>query len=217
MSTAVPERTNQFDERLRSAARSALNDVDSLDLSSNDRPVVLGLILASRLGLMPGPPTGDHAPLVPSLAGTTSPTGSPASKAVDPVAEGDLVAKIAFALKLDHELAERIYDVKDGELGYVIAPRRLATDKANATRQLAAIVAAGRQTAGLDDWTPVSIIRDVVHDFGKLDGANFAGYISKMDKDDAYLVRGRGASREIKVTRSGLEPVGELLTSLLSS
>lgn len=211
MSVAVPEKSNQPDERLRSAVRSAVEDVDSLNLSANDRPVVLGLILASRLGLGSGVPTATGAAPAPARAAET-----PTLKAVDQTAESDLISKIAATLKLDPELAERIYDVKDGQLGYVISARRLASDKANATRQLAAIVAAGRQAAGLEDWTPVTVVREVVHDFGKLDGANFAGYIAKMDKDDAYLVRGKGANREIKVTRSGLEPVGEMLTSLLS-
>jgi hypothetical protein len=212
MSNAAPDQSDEFDERLRTAARSAVDDVNSLNLSPSDRPVVLGLILATRLGLVSGVAAAVSAAPVPAPASAAVQT----VKAGAPIPEGDLIAKIAAALKLDHELAERIYDVKDGELGYVISARRLAADKANATRQLAAIVAAGRQAAGLEDWTPVSVVREVVHDFGKLDAANFAGYIAKLDKDDAYLVRGKGANREIKVTRSGLDPVGELLTSLLS-
>jgi hypothetical protein len=209
---AVPEESDPLGERLRSAARSAVDDVDSLGVSSADRPVVLGLILACRLGLTTSVPSATPFEK-PDQPGTSAPP----LKAVESVPDGDLVSKIAATLKIDREVAEMVYDVKDGELGYVISARRLASDKAGATRQLATIVAAGRQCAGLEEWTSVGVVREAVNDYGKLDSANFASYVGKLDKDNAFLLRGKGANREIKITRSGLEPIAELLTSLTSS
>jgi hypothetical protein len=109
-----------------------------------------------------------------------------------------------------------VYDSKGSELSYVISPRKLASAKSEATRQLAQIVALGRQAAGLEEWTPSSLIREVVQEYGKFDSANFSSHVQGLDKDNAVLFRGKGASREIKVTRAGIESMADAIRALLA-
>ena len=203
---------------LRGAATAVVADVDALGVDGADRQVLLGVLLAARLGLLAGSiaPATDKSQAVDKPAGGGL-SGGASVTALPTPAEGDLVGRIAAALKIDREIAELVYDVKDGELGYVLSSRRLAGDKSNATRQLAQIVAAGRQAAGLEEWTPASVVREIVSDYGKLDSGNFAQYINKLDKDNACLLREKGVNRQIKVTRSGMESVAEMLTGLVAS
>jgi len=208
--------TDPLSARLRNAASAAVADVDAVGVDGPDRQVMLGVLLAARLGLLAGnvPSAGDKSHADEMSAGG-APSAGASLTALPAPAEGDLVGRIAAALKIDRDVADLIYDVKDGELGYVLSARRLATDKSNATRQLAQVVAAGRQAAGLEEWTPASVVREVVNDYGKLDGANFASYINKLDKDNACLLRDKGVNRQIKVTRSGIESIADVLTALV--
>jgi hypothetical protein len=198
-------------ERLRSAVSAAIADVDALGLTGSDRAVSLAVVLATRLGVTVA------ASNLSSPDDKPTANGHPGAGVGPAVVEDGMVGRIAAALKVERDVADMVYDDKNGELGYVISARRLASDKANATRQLAQVIAAGRQAAGLEEWTPVSVVREIVNDYGKLDAANFASYIGALDKNNAVLLRGKGASRELKVTRSGFESVAELVTSLVVS
>lgn len=121
---------------------------------------------------------------------------------------------IAQRLKLDEAVVGEIFDVSpDGELALVIGASKLEKAKAAATKQIALLVAAGRQAAGLDqDWTPMSVIRPIVTDFGRYDGPNFATAIREMDDHCAF--RGKGQQREIKVNRQGFEAAAEIIKRL---
>ena len=61
------------------------------------------------------------------------------------------------------------------------------------------------------------MIREVVNEYGKFDSANFASHLAGLDKDNAVLFRGKGASREIKLTRSGIESFSDALQALVAS
>ena len=192
--------------RLRAAVAASLADVDAAGVASGpDRAVVLRMVLSARLGVLatgtPPPPeqrTEDAA--------GTAPTSSPSG------AKGDLLDEISAAMKLPREVVELVYDVRDGELTLIVAPRMLATDKANATRQLAQLVAGGRQAAGVEEWTAIDSVRSVVTDYGRLDSGNFASYIGKLDK--VFRFTGKGAKREMKVTRPGMEEIAQLVRSV---
>jgi len=215
MVARVATGASDSDEGIRAAAVAAVADVDSLAVSEADRPIVLRAVLEARLGLIERT-ASQNVPQDggPQDSGTNS-TKLP--KVVQPLRSDDMLGKIAAGLRLDRDKVEQVYAEDEGELDVVISPRRLAPDKANATRQLAQILAAGRQLAGLDDeWTSVGKVREKVNEFGKLDGGNFAQYIGTLNKDDACVLKGKGVSREIKVTRAGRESIGEMINSLLS-
>jgi hypothetical protein len=193
-------------QRIRVAIEAAVEDVDSIGLAGADRAVSLGAVLVARLGL-PGPSS-----VVGTIQGLQIPDEQ---KRVSNPGDG-LVARICSTLKIERDVADLIYDEQGGELNYVISARRLGNGKAEATRQLAQIVVAGRQAAGLEEWTPSSAIREVVNNYGKFDSANFASHLGSLDRDSAVLFRGKGAARELKVTRSGIESMADTLTALVS-
>jgi hypothetical protein len=126
--------------------------------------------------------------------------------------EGDVLGRIASALKVDRGILELVYDVRDGEPELVVASRRLASNKAQAARQLAQLISAARQAAGLEEWTSTATIRKVVTDYGKLDVSNFAATIQQMDK--VAVIRGKALQREVKITRPGMEATADLIKSI---
>lgn len=195
----------------RAAIQGALDDVNSQGLSGVDRAVVLGVTLAARLGLALAMPAGVVHP------GTTIAAGDSGGPGGLPPKAADLLGKIGSVTKLDAETVELIWDAQGDELGYVVSAKKLASNKAEATRQLAKIVVLGRQAAGLEDWTPSGAIREVANEYGKFDSANFASHLAGLDKDNAVLFRGKGPSREIKLTRSGIESFADALRALVAS
>lgn len=193
---------------IKAAVAASIADMDDLGLSGPDRVVALAVVLASRLGLTTASPT-PTAPGTPPRHGGGN--GGGAGGETEPL------AKIAAVTKIGIETLELIYDVSDGDLKYVISAKKLASGKAEATRQLARIVALGRQAAGIEEWTASSTIREVVSDYGKFDPANFASHVMGLDKDNAIIVRGKGAAREIKITRSGIESMSDAIKELMAS
>lgn len=197
--------------RLRVGIAAAIADVEAVGLTDGpDRAVALAVLLAARLGLLPSvsaPPTPVH-PAAPADSATVE-TALPSGVAGSPL------SRLAARMKLPAEVIELVYDMQNGDLGVVLSARRLAEDKANATRQLAQIVVAGRQAAELEEWTPVGIVRQVVTDYGRFDSSNFAACIAKLD--NVFVFRGKGTNRELKVTRPGMEIVAELVKTLAGS
>ncbi|HKP44924.1 hypothetical protein [Mycobacterium sp.] len=194
-------------DEIRAAAAAALADCDALGAEGEDRSIILKHVLQVRL-----PIRGSDATLgaVPALVQRQPGTPHP----VD-LDDGDVLGKIAAALKLDRDVLELVYAVKDGEPELVLAARRLASNKAQAARQLAQLISVARQAAGLEEWTSTAPIRKVVTDYGKLDSGNFAATIQQMDK--VAVLRGKGQSREVKITRPGMEATADLIKSLVGN
>jgi hypothetical protein len=112
--------------------------------------------------------------------------------------------------------AGEAFDLVEGRMHLTIAPSRLPRQKAAAMKDVALLVSAARQAAGVDaEWTAAGAIRDECRDLGVLDGNNFAAEVAQLD---AYLsFRGTGRSRLLKVNRRGYEEAGRRLRDLLSS
>lgn len=201
----MQDKTDTYEAQLRQAAGAALADADALELTGEDRAIVLKALLEARLGNLasPGPPRKmeDHQS-----------SGPPAYEPGQQIREADVIDRISTVLNVDRELLELIYDVRDGEPHLVISARKIPENKASATRQLGQLVAAARQAAGLEDWTSTGVIRAVVQDYGRLDSSNFATNIQQMD--GVGVVRGKGQQREIKITKPGLENTAELIKNL---
>lgn len=124
----------------------------------------------------------------------------------------DLVPRIAAKLKVDQQLVEDVYAVDDGELKVVVAASKLEKTKAGATKQLALLVAAGRQGAGLETWTQSDELREVAKDFGKFDVTNFGKQLRELD--DPFNFTGSGTNIKVKVNRGGWEAATALVTKL---
>ena len=104
-----------------------------------------------------------------------------------------------------------------GTVELVLPPSRFAPAKARATEQIALLVAAARQAAGLDEdgWTSVERIRDACENFKRYDSGNFASAIKGMD--DVFTVRGSGRDRRVRMTAPAWQRAKELLSDLVGA
>jgi hypothetical protein len=127
---------------------------------------------------------------------------------------GDVLDKIAETLKLDREVVEEVFHHDDTEgLRIVLGTGKFEVAKRAGTKQLALLLAAGRQAAGIEEWTPTKDILTVVKDFNRFDQANFAYTIKQMDH--VFLFAGSSSSdRKVKVNRQGKEEAAALIRAL---
>ncbi len=127
-------------------------------------------------------------------------------------ASGQLAA-LAAKLGVGRDAIGEVYQIESGDLKLIVASTKLQSDKRAATRQIAVLVAAGRQGAGIDtDWTESKGIRDACSDLGKLDSPNFANTLNSMG--DVFSFQGKGVSRKVKVIRPGFERATALVKEL---
>ncbi len=196
---------DQADDPIRRAAAAALADVNALSAEGEDRTIILEAVLRARLG--------GHVPAAPAVApapaagnGTTPPA------APEGPGRGDVIDKIGAVLGVDRDTLELFYSVQDGEPRLHVSSKKIASQKAEGARQLARLVAAARQAAGLEEWTLLSSIRPVVQDYGKLDSGNYASAMQALD--DVAVFRGKGPQREIKITKPGMEKVADMIRTL---
>jgi hypothetical protein len=124
------------------------------------------------------------------------------------------VTAVSRKLGLEVSMLENVYDLTDDAVTVVIPRSRFPEQKGPATKLLALMLAAGRQSAGYDDgWTATEVIRQQCSDFGIFDGNHFAESIGQMD--DVFVHRGKGLRREVKVTQNGYEVAGREIRRLL--
>jgi hypothetical protein len=141
-----------------------------------------------------------------------------------PVAEVSLAAeaagtadksleRIAAKLKLDGDGVGETFHIDGDDLKLSLAASRFAQQDTKATREIALLVAAGRQAGGWDAaWTPTTTIRQVCDDYGKLDEGNFAKTINGMDEVFSYS--GGSRDKRVKVNRKGYEEATALIRKL---
>jgi len=180
---------------------ATIAELEPMNLAPSDRGIVLQALLRARLA------GGTFAQAIPVPGGS----GNPRSP-IQPAAEGDVVGKLAIALQISTDKLELVYDVVDGAPALVVSAKKISTNKSTAARQLGQLIAAARQIAGIEDWTSANVIRKVVQDYGRLDGSNFAASLQQME--NVAVLRGKGASREVKITKPGIESTAELIKSI---
>ena len=128
------------------------------------------------------------------------------------VADGK-AAVVAKKMHIDASKVQRVFDFEDDDVSLSIKRSVLAKDKAGATQELALLYAGARQAAGYDDsHTKVADIRSRVESMGVLDKSNFATHLT--DKTDWFTHKGKGVSREFKVTSPGYEDAGKLVLKI---
>jgi hypothetical protein len=129
--------------------------------------------------------------------------------------DADGLQRIASKLKLDREVVSHVYYLNpDGKsLEVVISPSRLPSKFGPAIKELALLVAAGRQAAGLDaEWTAADEVRKVCEHFKRYDPSNFAAYIKQME--DVFSIRGTPYKRELRMSSPAWEQATALVTRL---
>lgn len=120
---------------------------------------------------------------------------------------------ISQRMKIPLEVTQDLFYLEGDLLGVTLPTQRLDRSKKSATKQIALIVAAGRQAAELEEWTATAMLRETCEDYGKLDTPNFAATIASMD--DVFQTRGKGQARAVRVRRPGFERAKELVVDLL--
>jgi hypothetical protein len=149
---------------------------------------------------------GAGAAIPPPKPGTQSSSPAPA------VTQQSSSASIAARLGVSAEVVEDAYDLSEDMPRLVVSPGRLDGKSSTATKQIALLLAAARQSLGTEEWTSVGIVRDVCKDYRRLDQSNFASTVAELD--DEFLMRGSPRQREIKLSRVGWERARNVLLEL---
>ena len=174
----------------------ALRIVDAVDVPTDLRSAALGCVFGA-LGTDVAPTSGQDA----------SRRDSGSAEAI-----GGL-AGISSRLGVSSQVVEHVYVVEGNDLELVLPSGRLDQAKSKATEQIALLVAAGRQAAGLDDaWTGVDHIRSMCEHYRRHDQANFASTIKGMD--EVFVIRGSGRDRRVKMSAPGWQRASNLVVEL---
>jgi len=111
---------------------------------------------------------------------------------------------IAERLKVGTNQVKEVYDYDETNgLTPVVPVGKLDASKASATREIALLVAGGRQIAGIEEWTGVRSIREVCEHYGKYDSANFASSVKRMQ--EVFSFKGTGQKRQVRINKVGEE------------
>jgi len=156
------------------------------------------------------------------LAGQATPAVDPASgKPPDPgsttpksgAGEDRSLEKVAGRLGLSPETVGEVYHVDGEALSLGIGTTQLESTKAKGAKQIALLVATGRQAGGWDaEWTPTSEIRSVAEAYGKFDSGNFAKALREMN--DAFSFSGTRQNLKVRLKRKGYENATALVKQL---
>lgn len=152
------------------------------------------------------------------LAGTIVPrTAQPMSPSPDRQASvesspSSALDRIAAKLKVDVDVLRDIYHEQNGELDILVPSTKLEHGKKGGTRQLALLVAAGRQAADIEDFTSFDKVREVADQYRKYDSPNFSRTLNEME--DEFSFRGDSRNRVVRVSRPGWEIASKLVSAL---
>jgi hypothetical protein len=120
--------------------------------------------------------------------------------------------RIATKLGVDRELVEEVFAETDGSIDITVSPRKLAPAKQEASRQIALLITAGRQAAGVEERTATDVIRAKCEEFRKLDPTNFGKAIGGMH--DEFSFQGPPRKRLVKLSRQGWPAAVDLVKRL---
>jgi hypothetical protein len=187
-------------DRVKALIEAAYAVVRDADVPESLQEIAFGKafdLLAGSVPASPGPVAGD---------------GGRSAEQVPADGDEPRLDKIAAKLRLDGDLIREVFHEEGGELALSLAASKFESTSSGATRQIALLLAAGRQAGGWDsDWTPQKEISHVVNDYGKLDQRNFSTTIGGMGE---FGFSGSGSGRKVKVNRAGFEQAGHLVREL---
>lgn len=125
---------------------------------------------------------------------------------------GGMIARLAQKLRLDQETVSHVFNQDGDALEIVVAHGKLEKKNSAATKQIAILVVAGRQGAGLEEWTPASEVRKWCEQFKKLDSNNFASTLRQLESH--FTFRGSSQARQLHTTAPGWDRATELVRQL---
>jgi hypothetical protein len=140
--------------------------------------------------------------------------GDPSSpEAYDSHADS-LLPQIAQKLGVDHDTVTAVFEEDDGDIVLILPKNMLPNtgSKASSMRDIALLVAAGRQAAGLEDYTSLSLVRKECEELGVLDANNFATEVGRL----GMRAQGGRNSREVRASRHQLEQAAALMRDITS-
>lgn len=126
--------------------------------------------------------------------------------------ENGLLVEIAERVGVDFQVVSGIFEQKDDQIHLVVGRAQLPNrdSRAASMRDVALLVVTGRQGAGLEDYTPTSLIRRECEEIGVLDSSNFSVEVARL----GMRARGGPKSREVHASRHQLEVAGELMVRI---
>jgi hypothetical protein len=182
---------------------SLSNAVAALDEAKVPKDLREVAFKAALAGLNIKSENGDETPLaVPTPSG-------------DAGGSADHFGKIAKKLKVDAAAVERVFDFDDGDVHLLIGHTDLNSTRSEAQKEVALLVVAARQGAGLEDWTSTEEVRNAANDLGVYDKA-FASRVETL-KGGRMRMRGKGRSRELKMNQPGFEEAAALVSRLVET
>lgn len=190
-------------DSIRNILVAAREDVAAAEIPPELQEVAFREALRLHAGGGLSAAIGPQGPTVKTLPGAPAPNAM----------EGDApLSRIASALSLDEAVVAEVFHPTEEGIELIASPGGLADRTATATKQIALLVAAGRQGAGLDEWTPLSEVREWCDHYRKLDSANFSSTIKEMEN----LLRFRGSSRkrEVRMSKPAWEEAATLVRRL---
>ena len=180
---------------------ATLKDVNETEVPDDLRVIAFTKVFDMRSG-QGGPSTRDN-----KQPARTTGNGSGGLIA------GDLLDAVAARAGIDRETVAEVFDERNGGLELIIGPRKLPPSVSAGTKEIALLVAGGRQAAGIEEWTSLDDVRDVCQEFKKLDSGNFAKTIKSMT--DEFNVRKESERKTVvRVSRPGWDAFSKLLVRL---
>jgi hypothetical protein len=187
--------------RVTQVLRDALAAVAAADIPPELQPTALEKAV-DLLAATPASSPVAHDKHDEPRAGATKPLGA------------SPLDKIAENLKLSREIVGDAFHYDDeAGLQVGLGTTKFASAKSAGAKQLALLFAAGRQAAGIEEWTAMKDLRELAKDFGRFDSANYSATIKEMH--DVFMFAGTNAmDRKVKVNRRGKEAAAALITKM---
>jgi hypothetical protein len=194
-------------DSLTSALEEALAAVEAAKVPADLRETAFAKSLDHLLGVAQPP-----APSITTPPASNAPSSgtAPATTTEAASSSGTLEA-IATRLNVDRDVAAAVLDVDENGVHLHVPTSSLPTEKQRAMQEITYVVVAARQAGALDDdWTSISLVREVCDDRGVLDAGNFAKALGKID-GEGIRFRGARNTREAKLNQRGYEKASEII------
>lgn len=153
-------------------------------------------------------------PVAHSLDPASTPTG-PGNNGQEAPDSDDPLDLVARFTGCDSDVLHRVFAVQDGVPELKVPTKTLPSKKSQATADIALLVMAARQGAGVDDYTESETIRDATKAYSKFDSNNNASYLKPLDH--FVLKQGAGVKTKRKLTKPGIEAAAEKIVAYATS
>jgi len=152
------------------------------------------------------------ASVQPGGGGKKGPEGG---RAADAAQATDWQTAIAYKLGIEPEQVADLYHLDDDDtLRLLLEPKRLPRSQAAAMKDVAALLAAGRQAAKFDAGsTSFDAIRKECEEHNCLNKSNFTKYLNAMKP--RFIVDGKGQNQALRATTRGFDEAGTIAKKYL--